>query len=112
MSKIFKKKPALRKIETDLQTWKTNFWLPKRKEGRGKLGGWYQQILTSVHQMDDQQGPMYSTRNYIQYVAITYMEKQFEKEYIYKYICIKLNHFAIHLKLTHYVNHTSIKNKY
>ena len=29
------------KTETDLQTWKTNLWLPKGKdEGRNKLGGW------------------------------------------------------------------------
>ena len=54
MLKIFNKRPALRKIETDLLTQKTNIWLPKRKGGWGKLGGWYQQILTSVYTMDDQ----------------------------------------------------------
>ena len=30
------------KTETDLQTLKANFWLPKGKGGgRDKLGGWY-----------------------------------------------------------------------
>ena len=30
------------KTETDLQTSKANFWLPKGKGGgRDKLGGWY-----------------------------------------------------------------------
>ena len=28
------------KTETDLQTWKTNLWLPKGKGERDKLGVW------------------------------------------------------------------------
>ena len=48
---------------------------------------------------------LYSTGNYIQYLVITYNEKESEK-YIYTYVCIYLyihiwlNHFAVHLKLT------------
>ena len=41
---------------------------------------------------------LYSTGNYTQYFAITYMGKESEKEPIY--LSIYLNHFALHLKLT------------
>ena len=37
----------------------------------------------------------YSTGNYIQYPTMNHNGKEYEKEYIY----IKLNHFAVHLKL-------------
>ena len=39
-------------------------------------------------------------KNSAQYSIITYMGKESEKEWIYIYIYIKLNHFAVHLKLT------------
>ena len=38
---------------------------------------------------------LYSIGNYIQYLVITYNEKNLKKIYIYK-----LNHFAVHLKLS------------
>ena len=48
---------------------------------------------------------MYSTGNYTQYLVIIYNGKEFEKGYIhiyiFFYIYVKLNHFAIHLKLTY-----------
>ena len=57
----------------------------------------------------------YSTGNYIQYFVVTYSGKESEKEYMYVYICVcvrvYLNHFAVHLKLTQYLNqlYSSIK---
>ena len=48
--------------------------------------------------IDKQQGPdVYSTGNYIQYLVIT--EKNQKKN-----ICVSLNHFATHLKVTYRVN--------
>ena len=41
---------------------------------------------------------LYSTRNHIQYLVITYNGKESEKEYIYIYINVELNHFAVFLK--------------
>ena len=43
---------------------------------------------------------LYSTGKSTQYFVITYKGKESEEEYIY-YIYIKLNHCAVHLKLTH-----------
>ena len=38
----------------------------------------------------------------MQYFVISYKGKESEKNvYIYIYICIELNHFAVHLKLIH-----------
>ena len=48
---------------------------------------------------------IYSTRNYIQYLIITYDGK--ENEYVHTHIP---DHFAVHLKLTQQINSTSIKN--
>ena len=36
--------------------------------------------------MDNQQGPLYSTGNYTQYLVITYNGKKSKKEYIY--VCV------------------------
>ena len=51
-----------------------------------------------------EQGPMYSTRNYTQYLMIKTKLKRIWKRtcalYIYIYIYIKLNHFAVQQKLT------------
>ena len=41
---------------------------------------------------------LYRRGNYMQYFVTTYKGKKSEKEYIYIYV--KLNYFAIHLKLT------------
>ena len=46
------------KIETDLQTWKTNLWLAKGKHGgRDKSGAWNEHIHTTIYKIDNQQGP-------------------------------------------------------
>ena len=42
---------------------------------------------------------MYGTSNYTQYLIITYNGKESEKEDIYIYIYVLLNHFAVYLKL-------------
>ena len=41
---------------------------------------------------------LHSTGSHIQYLVITYNEKESEKEYAYIYTY--LNHFDVHLKLT------------
>ena len=41
----------------------------------------------------DNKGLLYSTGNYIQYLVITYNERESEK------LCIYLNHFAVEMKL-------------
>ena len=48
-----------------------------------------------------QQGPTVYPGNYIQYFVITYKGEESEKECTYRHtdIHIKLNHFAVHLKL-------------
>ena len=51
---------------------------------------------------------VYSPRNYIQYLIITYDGKESAKEYTHTHI--QLNHFAVHVKLTQQINYTSIKN--
>ena len=57
----------------------------------------------------DKQG--FSTGNSIQYLAITYNEKESEKEYTCMniYIYIYLDHFVIHLKLTQYCKSTIVQ---
>ena len=66
---------------------KTNLWLPKGKgQGRDKLGVWNQQIHSTIYKKDKQQGPTYSTGNYIQYLVIIYNGKESEKIYIYTYM--------------------------
>ena len=61
---------------------------------------------------DKRQGPTLQHRNYSQYPAINHNGKEYEKEYVtekklffifsYKYVSEyeKLNHFAVHEKLT------------
>ena len=48
------------------QTQKINLWLPKGKGG-DKLGVWDLIDQASKYKTDNQQDPMYSTGNYIQY---------------------------------------------
>ena len=48
------------------QTQKINLWLPKGKGG-DKLGVWDLIDQASKQKTDNQQDPMYSTGNYIQY---------------------------------------------
>ena len=70
------------------QTKKTNSSLPKRMGGEGvekqrrdKLGVW-DYYIKQIYNRE----LLYSTGNYIQYIAIIYNEKKSEKEYIYIYI--------------------------
>ena len=50
---------------------------------------------------------LYSTGNYIQYFTTVNYEKEYEKEYI----CVKRNHFAVHLKLTQHCESTILQLK-
>ena len=36
-------------------------------------------MQTSIHRMDEQQGPVYSTGNYIEYLMINHLEKNIKK---------------------------------
>ena len=67
-------------------------------EPPGKLN-----IYTLLLFIYNQQGLLYSTRNYTQYFVITYKGRESEKEYIYMHIWP--NHFAVHLKLTQPCKH-------
>ena len=56
-------------------------------QGEGGVGGdglriWDQQMQTIIYRVDKQQGPTYSTRNYIQYPVIKHNGK--ECMYLYK----------------------------
>ena len=50
---------------------------------------------------------LYRTGNYIQYPVINHNGKESEKEYIY----VKLNHFAVYLKLTQHCKLTIFQLK-
>ena len=52
---------------------------------------------------------MYRTGNSTQYSVVTYMGKESEKEWIYVYV--KLNHFAVHLKLIQHCKSTILQYK-
>ena len=81
------------KTETDPPTSKTNLWLPQRKWREcAILRVWKQQTQTTLGKTDNK-GLLYSTGNYIQYLVITYNERESEK------LCIYLNHFAVDMKL-------------
>lgn len=69
-------------------------------KGAGKGEGWTR--CRPLHlQWIDNKVLLYSTRSYIQYPVINLDGKEYEK------ICVQLNHFALHPKLTH---NTSGKN--
>ena len=66
--------------------------------------------------MKKQQGPTYSTGNYIKYLVINHSGKEYEKEYIYIYIYIYIYTYITEslccrpeTNTTLYVNYTSIK---
>ena len=60
---------------------------------------------TITYKRDKQQGP---TGNSTQYSMITYMRKESEKQGIHAHV--KLNHFAVHLKLTQHCLSTILQN--
>ena len=77
------------KTETDSQTQKTNLSLPK---GKGTGGGGINEEfgisgykLHYIKQINDKV-LLYSTKNYIPYLAINHNGKGYEKEYIYMYV--------------------------
>ena len=51
---------------------------------------------------------LYSTGNYIQYLIITYSEKEHEKRI---YVYVELNHFAVYQKLTQHCKSTIFQLK-
>ena len=63
-----------------------------RREG---LGVWDQQMQSSIHRMDKQQGPTVQHRELYSHPVINHNGKEYE-EYIY----VLLNHFAVQQKLT------------
>ena len=69
-------------------------------------------FVTEQQQQEARTSLLYSTANYIQNLVITYNGKESEREhYTHTHTHIKLNHFAVHLKLTqHCKSNTSIKN--
>ena len=56
-----------------------------------------------IYKIDNQQGPTVQQGNYIHYLAITYNEKESEKEYICIYLYINES-FSVCLKLKNIVN--------
>ena len=60
---------------------------------------------TTIYKIGKPQGPTVEHRELYSNIVIICNGKESEKPYIYIYICThthtKLNHFAIHLKLTH-----------
>ena len=58
------------KTEIDPQTQKTNLWLPKGKDGRGrdKLGVYIYTLLCIKYKIDNQQGPI------VQYIIFNISE--------------------------------------
>ena len=76
---------------------KKNIVTTEGKGGEGEIGNLGYTLLY-VKQINNKH-LLNSTGNYIQYLVITYSRKGPEREENNKfYICIKLNHFAIHLK--------------
>ena len=55
-----------------------------RKGGKDKLGVWDKQISPIIKQINTKD-LLYSTGSYIQYLVITYNEKEYEREY-YVYV--------------------------
>ena len=47
-------------------------------ENRGKLEVWDQQVQATIYKINKQQVLLYSTRNNIQYLVITYNRKEYE----------------------------------
>ena len=54
--------------------------------GRDELGVWGWQMQTITYRMDKEQGPTYSTGNYIQYPVIWHNGKEYKKKNLY--MCI------------------------
>ena len=48
------------------------------------LAAWDYQMQKLIYKMNKQQGPNYSTGNYIQYPVINHNGKECEKEYMYE----------------------------
>ena len=59
--------------------------------------------------MDKQQGPTYSTGNYIQYPAINHNGKEYKKKRMS--ICVYLSHFAVQQRLAQRGKSTTLQLK-
>ena len=94
------------KAEINLQTEKTNLWLPKgERERRVKLGVWINRYTLTICKID-KQGPLCSTGSCTQYFVITYKGKESENDLIY------INESLCHTPETNtglYISCTSIK---
>ena len=63
---------------------KQTYGYQKEKRGWGaKLKIWDKQVHTTIYKIDEQQGLLYSTGNYIQYFVIISDGEDSEKEYTY-----------------------------
>ena len=99
-------KELIYKMETYSQTQKTNIITIRRRGGRGinyKVG--INRYTLLYIKYINNKDLLYSTGNYIQWLAITYNGKESEKEYtyihVYAYTYLNMNLFVVHLKLTH-----------
>ena len=72
------------KAETDSQTKRTDFWLPRgRAVGRDGLGVWVGRCKLLHIEWMDKRVLLYSTGNCIQRHGINHKGKEYKKEYIY-----------------------------
>ena len=70
------------------------------------MGDWDWHIHTTIYKIINKD-LLHSTGNYTQYFVLTCKGKESEKEYIY----VKLNHCAVHLKLTRFCKSTILQFK-
>ena len=82
---------------------------PRQHDASGGEPVWSNIHTLTIYKIDKQQDILYGTRNYTQYFAITSMGKESEREL--RYICVKLNHFAVYLKLTQHCKSTILQFK-
>ena len=71
----------------------------------GLVGGHYQMLYENP--IINDKDLLYSIGNDIQYLIITYDEKNLKKEYVY----IELNHFTAYLKQTQHCQSTIVQEK-
>ena len=76
--------------------------------GRDGVGGWGQQMQTTIYRMDKKQVLLYSTKNYIQYPMISHHGQEFKSVCVCVCVCVYLNCFAIQHKLTQHWKSTII----
>ena len=82
----YDKNELIYETETDIE----NRLVVAKGKGGGRRMDWEFgisrcKLLLNIYRMDNQQGPPYSTGNYIQYPVINHNGKEYEKECIYMY---------------------------